>query len=236
MFRPRAGLVVDERDCALLLVSFERKVLGHHLVGNISTSIGRVVVASADAPESADHLETNPIEHDGRAQRWTSRKEIAGHFVAQDDHVALLSAVQIVDPAPLLERKKADLTVLRLNAGNLSAGAGELTDRAHVVTSQDWRSIADIGGRTNVEVVLIGQQVLAGGAHAALHDRSAAGEDEHDVLAEFFHLPLVAGAEPFAQADQQQQRSDSPCNAKHRQERTELMRPEGAEDLREDIG
>src|SRR5882724_1288794 len=144
MFRSHAGLVVDERDCPLQLFSFERKVFGHHLVGNVAARVRGVVVASADAPESADHLETNPIERDGRAQRWTPRKEIAGHFVAQHDHVALLSAVHIVDPAPLLERKKADLTVLRLNAGNLSAGARELTDRAHVVTSQDWRSITDI--------------------------------------------------------------------------------------------
>src|SRR6266478_5470452 len=66
--------------------------------GDNNSTNARVVVASADAPESANHLETNPIEHDGCAQRWTSRKEIARHFVAQDDHVALLSAVQIVDP------------------------------------------------------------------------------------------------------------------------------------------
>ena len=48
-------------------------------------------------------------------------------------------------------------------------------------------------------------------------------------------VALVAGSEPFAQADQQKQRTDTPGDAEHGEKRTQLMRPEGAENLRENV-
>ena len=48
-------------------------------------------------------------------------------------------------------------------------------------------------------------------------------------------VALVSRTEAFAQTDQQQQRSDSPGNAEHGEERAQLVGPQGAEDLRQDV-
>ena len=50
-------------------------------------------------------------------------------------------------------------------------------------------------------------------------------------LAEFVELFLVAGTKAFAQANQQQQRPHSPCDAKHGQKRTQFVRPQSAQGL-----
>jgi hypothetical protein len=65
--------------------------------------------------------------------------------------------------------------------------------------------------------------------------RSAAGEEHHDVFAVLRKVALVAGSEALAQADQQEQGTDSPGDAEHGEERTQLVRPEGAENLRENV-
>ena len=46
---------------------------------------------------------------------------------------------------------------------------------------------------------------------------------------------LVAGSEAFAEADQQEQGTDPPGDAEHGEERTQFVRPEGAENLRENV-
>src|ERR1035441_4118067 len=104
------------------------------------------------------------------------------------------------------------------------AGDEDGTDGANV-----RRFLAD------VEVILVGEPVLAGGVHAARNGRSAAGEEHHDVFAEIREVALVAGAEALADADQQEERADSPGNPEPGEERGELVRPEGAENLRENV-
>src|SRR5258708_6127836 len=87
----------------------------------------------------------------------------------------------------------------------------------------------------NVEVILVREPVLASGGRAALNGRSAAGKEHHDVFAVLRKAALVAGSETLAEADQQEQGTDTPGDAEHGEERTQLMRPEGAENLREDV-
>src|ERR1035441_2057075 len=106
----------------------------------------------------------------------------------------------------------------------------------HVAGDEDGTDGANVRRfLADVEVILISEPVLAGGVHAARNGRSAAGEEHHDVFAEIREVALVAGAEALAEADQQEERADSPGNAEHGEERTQLVRPEGAENLRENV-
>ena len=73
-------------------------------------------------------------------------------------------------------------------------------------------------GFTDVEIIGVGQQISAGGVHVALDRRRAPGEKKHDVFAELGHLALIARAEAFADAYQQQQRSHPPRNSEHGKE------------------
>lgn len=75
--------------------------------------------------------------------------------------------------------------------------------------------------------------IVARGVHASLHSRSAAGKNHDDVLADFGEISLAAGAETFTEANEKQERTDSPGDSEHGEERTQFMRPEGAEDLRD---
>src|ERR1022692_4593856 len=106
----------------------------------------------------------------------------------------------------------------------------------HVAGDEDGTDGANVRRfLADVEVILISEPVLAGGVHAARNGRSAAGEEHHDVFAEIREVALVAGAKALAEADQQEERADSPGNAEHGEERTQLVRPEGAENLRENV-
>ena len=196
----------------------------------------RVFVPPADALQRADHFKPDVVEQDGGANRGSSGEQVPGQFIAQHDDVAFLRFVQAIEPASLLEGKKPDLVELRFHADNLSVGTGEFTHRAHVIASQHRRSLANVGSfLADVGVVLIGKQIVAGGVHAAGDHGRTAGEDKHDVLPVFGQPALVSRAEPFAQADQQQQRSHTPGHAEHGEERAQLVGPQSAEDLREDV-
>src|SRR5579862_8228833 len=87
----------------------------------------------------------------------------------------------------------------------------------------------------DVEVVLVSQQVRAGGTHVALNGRRAPGEQKHNVFPELRQFPLIARSKAFADPHQEQERSHSPGNAEHSQKRAQLVRPEIAKDLREDV-
>src|SRR5207302_3291673 len=58
---------------------------------------------------------------------------------------------------------------------------------------------------------------------------------EDDVLAEGFELAAVAVAETFAHTGEQQQRSHAPGDAKHGEEGAQLVRPQGAQGLGENV-
>src|ERR1019366_2601802 len=205
VFVSDAGLIVEERNRVECLLAFEREITAHDLEGNVAASVGRVVVAAADPEQGADD-------------------------------VAFLTLVEVVEPASQLEREEEDSSVLRFGASEQATGAGKLADGMHVAGDEDGTDGANVRRfLADVEVILISEPVLAGGVHAARNGRSAAGEEHHDVFAEIREVALVAGAEALAEADQQEERADSPGNAEHGEERTQLVRPEGAENLRENV-
>src|SRR5258708_30160275 len=176
------------------------------------------------------------IEENERAHGGTSGKKVACHLIAEDDDVAFLTFVEVVQPAPQFQRKEADPVVLRFGSGELATGAGEFADRVHLIGDENGSDGANVRSFfTDVEVILVGEPILAGGVRAALNGRSAAGEEHHDVFAVLRKAALIAGSEALAEADQQNQGTDSPGDAEHGEERTQFVRPEGAENLRQDF-
>ena len=77
--------------------------------------------------------------------------------------------------------------------------------------------------------------VSAAGLRAAFDGGNAAGEGEHDVLAEILQLLGLAAAKALAQADQQEQRSDAPGDAEHGEKRAQFVGPEGGQRLAHDF-
>jgi hypothetical protein len=104
-----------------------------------------------------------------------------------------------------------------------------------VIARDDGAGVADVDSFTDIQVVPIGQEVGAGGVHAARHGRSAPGKDEHDVFAELGQLALITRSEAFAKAYQQQQGPHTPGDTEHGQAGAQFVRPKRAEDLREDV-
>src|SRR4029077_14844131 len=112
----------------------------------------------------------------------------------------------------------------------------EFADGMHVVGDENGSDGANMWSFfSDVEVILVREPILASGVRAALNRRSAAGEEHHDVFAVLRKTALVAGSEALPEADQQEQGTDPPGDAEHGEERTQFVRPEGGENLREDV-
>ena len=99
-----AGLIVEERDRVVGLLALDRKIAAHDLERNIAARVGGVFVAAADAVYRTDDLEAMAVEQNEGAEGRTSRKKVVGHFIAEDDDVAFLNFIEIVEPASLLQR------------------------------------------------------------------------------------------------------------------------------------
>src|SRR6185295_6315573 len=125
---------------------------------------------------------------------------------------------------------------LGLDSKYLASRASKFAHFAQVGAGDYRAGIANVGSLgTNLFVVLIGEQIRPGRVHAALHGGGAPGKDEDNVLAELGQLALVAGAEALAHAYQQEQRSHAPSNTEHGEERAQLVSPQVAEDLNENV-
>ena len=105
-----------------------------------------------------------------------------------------------------------------------------------IAARNDGHGIAHVTSQLNVEIVLVGKQIGSRRSHVAFDRGGSPREKEHDVLAEFRQLPFVPRPEPLPHTNQQQKRADSPGNAEHGQERAQLVRPQIAKDLGEDVG
>ncbi len=184
---------------------------------------------------AANDFEPNAVQQDECAHRRAPGEQGLQQFVAEDDHIASLRSVQFIQPASLLEGKITYFAELGLRAQDFSARVGEFADLVQVGARNQRAGISDMRAFADIHVVLVGEQIRTGGVHAALYGGRAPREDKHDVLAELGQLALVAGAEAFAHTYQKQQRSHTPGDAEHGEERTQLVCPQAAEDLREDV-
>jgi hypothetical protein len=218
-----------------VVFSFDGEIFSHHLKGNVAAHIEPEVVAAAEVGHAADHFEAQAIDQDERADRGAAREQRLLQFVAEDNDIAALQAVQFIEPAAFFQGQVTDLVEIRIGAQDFAAASGEFADLVQIVAGDDGAGIADEAGVSDVAVILIGEQVGAGRIHVALDGGSAAREQEHDVFAELGQFALIAGAEALAYPNQEQQRSHAPGNAEHGEERAQLVRPQVADDLREDV-
>src|SRR5208337_1566190 len=113
MFVGHPGLIVEKRNGVIGLFALERESAAHDLEGNVAAGIGGIVVAAADALQRANYLEAIVIEQNKRANGGTSGEKVAPHLVAEDNDVAFLYFVKVVEPAPLQQREITNSVVLR---------------------------------------------------------------------------------------------------------------------------
>src|ERR1700683_1162352 len=66
------GLIFNNRNGVLVVFSFDRKVRSHHLKRDVAAHIQPRIVAPAEMRRAADHFETDSVQQDKRAQRWTA--------------------------------------------------------------------------------------------------------------------------------------------------------------------
>ena|SRR5438876_6449484 len=169
-------------------------------------------------PDAPHHFKPEAVNQDECADCRPPGEQCFLQLIAEDDHISSLLIVKLVEPASFFEGEKADVVQLRLCAQNFSAASGELTYFVQITARNNRSSSADVRGFTDIEIVVVGQQVSTGGVHVALDRRRAPGEKKHDVFAKLGHLPLIARAEAFANAYQKQQRSYAPRDSKHGKE------------------
>src|SRR5208282_2283921 len=236
MFVGDARLIVEKRNRDEGLFALDRESAAHDLEGNVAAGIGGIVAAAADALQSANHLEAIVIEQNKRANGGASGEKVAPHLVAEDDDVALLYFVKVVEPAPLQQREVANPVVLRFGPRELPAGAGKLADRVHIVGGKNGSDGLDVRGfLADVEIILVREPVLACGVHTARYRRSAAREKHHDVFAVLRKVALVTGSEALPEPDQQEQRTDAPGDAEHGEKRAQFVRPQRGKNLRDNV-
>jgi len=152
-------------------------------------------------------LEANIVQQDRASYGGPAAgKEVLQHLVANDADEPLLGVVSFIEPPAGGQGKIPYRVEMRRYANHLAVGVAVLADLPDIVSPKNRRYGSNVRGiALYVQIVLVGQFVGVPGAHVARHCRSAAREDEHDVLAHGVHFLAVAGAEPLSQPHQQQQ-------------------------------
>src|SRR5258708_14900155 len=103
------------------------------------------------------------IEENERADSGTSWEKVACHLIAEDNDVAFLNFVEVVQPAPQFQREEADPVVLRFRSGELATGAGEFADRVYFISDENGSDGANVRSFfTDVPIVLVREPRLAG--------------------------------------------------------------------------
>ena len=228
--------IINEGDRVFLTILGQGKVFPHGTEGHEDAVVGGVVVAVADSLDHADHFKANSVEQDGRANRLPAGVEVLQHLVAQHGDQPLLRFVVLIEPATIGQRQITDDVVVRWDSADFAVGVVVGADLANIQPRQHRRGRANVRRfLQDVLIILVGEVVVPGRTHIAGDGGSASGKDEHDVFAQRVQLAAIAGAKALAQSHQQQQRSHAPGDAEHREERTQLVRPQRAQHLAENL-
>ena len=140
-----------------------------------------------------------------------------------------------VDEAAFVHGDKATSGEVGLDADDLAGGVGEGADGVEVVAVEHGGDGAELGEGAQIGLVAQGELI---GAHAGvlIGDGGDGSVPHHDhIVAEGGEVAVLAGAEALAEADQDEERTDSPGNAEHGQEGAQLVGHHGAEDLTERV-
>src|SRR6266496_2318226 len=148
-----------------------------------------------------------------------ARKKQTHKFLANNTHIAALSFVGPTQPASLVNGLETYVIELRFRAIDVAVAAAVLAHQTEVSAVDDGRGIAHVGRTANVLIILVVEVVLAGRKLAGANRGHAAVVDLHVIFAEISQTLRGSGAKALSQPDQEQQRSDSPCNSKHGEKR-----------------
>ena len=110
-----------------------------------------------------------------------------------------------IQPAPLLDRLVANLCELRLGAIHIAVAAAILAHQSKVAAVDDRRGIPHKLRMANIQIVLVGEVVLARRKLAAAKRWNASVVNLHEVFAEARQIPRGPRAKTFSQTNQQQQ-------------------------------
>src|SRR5581483_3461447 len=190
-----------------------------------------------DLLNHANDVEIDSVQQDRASDRGASRKDVFQQFPPHHCDPAMIVIVFVVEPAAGADRHISNLVVGRRDSEDLAVGAPKFTDRANVFTVQNWRHGAqELGLIADRNVVVVVEVVFLSGLEAAFDRGNPTRKGEHDVLAQFSQILLLAAAETFAEPDQQEQRAYAPRNAEHGQKRAQLVRPKRSQGLADDVG
>ena len=230
------GLIVDAAERVEGLVGAdEGEVVDGGGDGNVELLIFVVVVATAALGGDADDLETKAVDGDEGAHGGVAHEEEIVGFRAEKDDMAMLGDVVGIEVAALGEGNGADLLDVGLDAPDATGEAAVLAGLFEIAANEEsgdvanMRSAADSGAVSKGDVIGTTAVVLAG------ESGDGTGIEEDDVCAEGGERAALTGAEAFAEADEQKQRGDTPGDAEHGQEGSQLVGCDRLEDLLEDL-
>src|SRR5437016_9132614 len=162
MLRSHPRLILDEGNGVLVIFSLDWKVRSHYLIRNVATHVEPHIVTAAQVRHAAHHFKSDPIQQHKCTNRRTARKQGLQQFIPQDNYISSLCSIQFVEPTPFLEGKITNLIKLWLCPQYLSTGGCEFAHLVQIATGNQGSRIADVGGLSDVQVVLIGKQVGPG--------------------------------------------------------------------------
>ena len=174
MLRARNRLIDEILDRLRVAFSLQREIRCHGGEWHNQPHIQVGIVAVADFLDGPNHLEGHAIDQESAPDDWPSGKKDADEFAADDTDIVALQFVVPIQPAALFDGLIADVIELWLGPIHVAVAAAVLAHQAKVATVDNGRRIPNIWGTANVEIVLVGQIVLARRKLATANGRDAA--------------------------------------------------------------
>ncbi len=103
------------------ILAFEGEEVEHRAERNVYLLVVAVGVAAADSLSNTDDLETVSVERDEGADRGAPGKEELVVLLTEDDNLAALGEVILVEKAPLCDGEMANFGEVDLDAHNGTA-------------------------------------------------------------------------------------------------------------------
>jgi len=151
------------------------------------------------------------------------------------DDAAGIAEVFVIEKAPSSDGKVTDDGVAGLISAKMGGGVAPLADLVEVGSGKLAGDGADLRQASNGGLVAEGELI---GAHAGVlvgECGDGAVHDHDHVVAELRQLLALAFTETFAEAHQDEQGTDTPCDTEHGEKAPQLVGHDGAEDLPESV-
>ena len=231
------GLVLDGSQCIVRnIVAFHGEELLHRGDRDVNLLIVPVVVAPADGLYAAHDGEADVVDVDRLAQHGAAWKQKRRAFKSEHDDTATINEIGLVDEAALGEGDKTNFSIVRLDAHHLARGVGIGAHFIEIIAIEETGNRAHFGESAQGGFVARGELVWPHAGVLVGESGDGGVPHHHNVIAEGRQLPVLTASKAFAESHENQQRTDSPCDAEHGQEAAQLVGRDGAKDLTECVG